>query len=162
MKKWDKVAAALCAGVLLAFFCFSAGVHWDSTRWNTASRVAVERNDAPAVAVGAENTVETEAPVETERPTETKDTAETEPPTESEPVPVETATAGKVNINTADKETLMTLPGIGEARAQAILDDREANGPFRHPEDITRVRGIGEKMLEEMLDQITTESEEES
>lgn len=63
---------------------------------------------------------------------------------------------GLVDVNCAGLEELMTLPGIGEVRAQAILDDREANGPFRRPEDLIRVKGIGEGVLSGILDQITT------
>ena len=63
---------------------------------------------------------------------------------------------GLVDINTAGLEELTALPGIGEVRAQAILDDRAANGPYRYPEDLIRVRGIGEGILEDILDQITT------
>ena len=63
---------------------------------------------------------------------------------------------GAVNINTAGLEELMTLPGVGEVRARAILDDREANGPFVYPEDLVRVKGIGEGVLAGLLDQITT------
>lgn len=146
--KRESLLVALCAVVLASFFSFSLGVHWDASRWDTASRVGTERNDPLAPAAGEEGTAfpeETEIPVESAAPALA---ASAEP-------------AGKVNINTADKETLMTLPGVGEARAQAILDDREANGPFRHPEDITRVSGIGETLMEGMLDQITTESEED-
>ena len=65
----------------------------------------------------------------------------------------------KVNINTADAGTLQTLPGIGEKRAADIIADREANGPFRYPEDITRVKGIGEETLAELIDYITTGKE---
>ena len=50
----------------------------------------------------------------------------------------------------------MSLPGIGQVRAQAILDDREENGPYRYPEELVRVKGIGEGILENILDQITT------
>lgn len=52
---------------------------------------------------------------------------------------------GPVNINTADVEELDELPGVGEATARAIVEEREANGPFSSPEDIMRVSGIGEK-----------------
>ena len=67
-----------------------------------------------------------------------------------------TVREGAVNINTAGLEELMTLPGIGEGRAQAILDDRGSRGPFRRPEDLIRVKGIGEGILSGILDQITT------
>ena len=68
------------------------------------------------------------------------------------------AAAGEdaVNINTAGLDELMTLYGIGEARAQAILDDRAEYGPFRYPEDLIRVKGIGEGILDRILEQITT------
>ena len=66
---------------------------------------------------------------------------------------------GLVDINTAGLDELMTLPGIGEARARAILDDRAERGPFRYPEDLIRVRGIGEGILEHILDLITTGGE---
>lgn len=63
----------------------------------------------------------------------------------------------RVNINTATQAQLQALPGIGQARAEAIIADREANGPFRLPEDITRVPGIGQGILEGILDYITVE-----
>lgn len=145
--KRDGLLVALCAVVLASFFSFSLGVHWDASRWDTGSRVRTERNDPPAPPVGEE---ESAPPEETPAPEESH----------SPETPAGEKAGQKVNINTADKETLMTLPGVGEARAQAILDDRAANGPFRHPEDITRVSGIGEALMEGMLDQITTEREE--
>ncbi len=52
---------------------------------------------------------------------------------------------GRVNINTANKEQLMTLNGIGEKTAQAIIEHREMNGLFMHTEDIKQVSGIGDK-----------------
>lgn len=50
-----------------------------------------------------------------------------------------------VNINTATIEELDELPGVGEATARAIVEDREQNGPFSVPEDLMRVSGIGGK-----------------
>lgn len=55
-----------------------------------------------------------------------------------------------VNINTATVEELDSLPGIGPATAQAIIDEREANGPFSSVQDIQRVSGIGEKKFEKL------------
>ena len=63
----------------------------------------------------------------------------------------------KINLNTATTEELQRLPGIGPARAQAIVANREANGPFRIPEDLTRVDGIGEGILQGLIDYVTVE-----
>ena len=60
-----------------------------------------------------------------------------------------------ININTAVVDELFLLRGIGEKRAQVIVDDRAANGPFRIPEDLTRVSGIGESTLAGLIDFIT-------
>ncbi len=57
--------------------------------------------------------------------------------------------AGPVNINTADAETLaLELTGVGPALAAAIVEDREMNGEFASPEALTRVSGIGERIVE--------------
>ena len=55
--------------------------------------------------------------------------------------------SGKVNLNTAGKEELMTLSGIGESRADAIIAYREANGPFGSIEEIMNIEGIKERCL---------------
>lgn len=57
---------------------------------------------------------------------------------------------GPVNLNTATVEELDELPGVGEATALAIVEDRERNGPFSSPEDLMRVSGIGEKKFEKL------------
>lgn len=64
-----------------------------------------------------------------------------------------------VNINDAGLEELMSLPQIGAVRAQAILDWRAENGPFRYPEDLIRVSGIGEGIASGLLDYVTTGGE---
>lgn len=61
---------------------------------------------------------------------------------------------GKVNINTATKEELMTLSGIGAAKALAIIEYRKTN-PFQKIEDIQKVSGIGESVYEKIKDSIT-------
>ena len=61
----------------------------------------------------------------------------------------------KVNINTANKEKLETLPGIGETTAQKIIDYREANGKFNSIEDIKNVSGIGDAKFNSLKDKIT-------
>ncbi|MDX2176400.1 MAG: ComEA family DNA-binding protein [Candidatus Sumerlaeia bacterium] len=57
---------------------------------------------------------------------------------------------GLIDVNTADQKLLETLPGIGPAKARAILDDRAAKGPFRSAEDLDRVSGIGPKTVERL------------
>ncbi len=65
------------------------------------------------------------------------------------------AATGLININTADQNQLDTLPGIGPALAQRIIQYREINGPFQAIEDIKNVAGIGDKKFKELKDKIT-------
>lgn len=60
----------------------------------------------------------------------------------------------KVNINTASAAELEALKGIGPSKAEAIIKYREANGMFQNTGDIVMVKGIGEKLLEKISDEI--------
>ena len=61
---------------------------------------------------------------------------------------------GTVDVNRATAEELCALKGIGPKLSQAIVEERQANGPFRLPEDLVAVKGIGEKKLAGFFDQL--------
>jgi competence protein ComEA len=60
-----------------------------------------------------------------------------------------------VNLNTADLAALDTLPGVGPATAQAIIDHRTKNGPFRSVDQLLEVKGIGPAKLAELRARVT-------
>ena len=79
--------------------------------------------------------------------------------------PLVTATAqvrpcaeAPLDLNTADIRALQTLPGIGPARAQRMLDYREAHGPFRSVEELAAVEGIGPALVEQLREAVTAAS----
>jgi competence protein ComEA len=59
-----------------------------------------------------------------------------------------------VSLNSATAEELMTLPGIGEARAKAIMQYREEKGSFRALEELKSIEGIGDKLYERIAPRI--------
>ena len=60
-----------------------------------------------------------------------------------------------VNLNTATKDELVALPGIGPAKAQAIVDYRNQHGPFRSIDEIRKVKGIGEKLFQSIKPELS-------
>jgi competence protein ComEA len=62
--------------------------------------------------------------------------------------------AGEVNINTASQEELVALPGVGPAKAKAIIDYRTAH-PFKSVDEVKNVRGIGDHLYESLKGKIT-------
>lgn len=68
-----------------------------------------------------------------------------------------TAAGGKVRLNTATKEQLMTLPGIGESKAEAILSWRKEHGSFSSVDDLSRISGIKEGVISKFRDRVTVE-----
>ena len=65
------------------------------------------------------------------------------------------ALAGPVNINTADAETISrSLQGVGLSKARAIVEYREKHGPFKSPDDLSLVKGIGDRTVEINRDNI--------
>lgn len=65
------------------------------------------------------------------------------------------ATTPQVNINTADEAVLTTIPGVGPAKAKAIISYREQQGAYQTIEDIKKVSGIGEKTFDKLSEYIT-------
>ena len=66
---------------------------------------------------------------------------------------------GGVPVNLADALALEALPGVGPKTAQAIIAEREENGPFFYPEDLMAVKGIGPKTVEKLRPYLSFETE---
>ena len=83
---------------------------------------------------------------------------ETEPPdwllNETYPEPAAMEPTERLNINTATLEELQQLPGIGPSRAQAIINYRVEHNGFRYVEELLGVKGIGEKIYEQLQDRV--------
>ena len=80
--------------------------------------------------------------------------AESEASTRSDEKMAPAMPQGDVDINRGTAEKLTQLTGVGPSLAQEIIAEREMNGNFHYPEDLINVKGIGEKTLEKMWDQL--------
>ena len=65
--------------------------------------------------------------------------------------------SGKIDLNSASVEQLMTLPGIGESKAEAIIRYREESGPFSCTEDVMNISGIKDRVYSQIEDCITVQ-----
>jgi comEA protein len=97
-----------------------------------------------AVSIAAQETDATQPTKQTSKTTKASPTKEQIPPV-------------KININKAVPAELEKLRGVGPKAAQAIVQYREANGPFKSIEDIQKVKGIGKKKFESLKDSITVD-----
>jgi competence protein ComEA len=62
-----------------------------------------------------------------------------------------------ININTADKEALMSvITGVGEKKAEAIIAYREENGPFKSIDELTNIKGVGQGMVDKHREMLST------
>lgn len=126
-------------GITALFAAFTVGLFVGRNAFHPAITVSIHQTEPWAeTAPSSESAAATEPSGSEEAPTPT--------------VPVD---SGLVNVNTADLETLKTLPGIGDVLAQRIIDYREAHGPFSSLEELTNVSGIGTGKLEAIWDYAT-------
>lgn len=137
MKSGKKAALAVLAAVLLALavmggFFLGRNTLAGPVRVITRASAQLPHETRPGVA-----------------PSSDRETPDSGPPESSQPDQF------PVNINTATAEELQLLPGIGQARAAAIVAYREEHGPFVYVEDLLGVSGIGEGILANIIDYIT-------
>ncbi|MEI6579762.1 MAG: ComEA family DNA-binding protein [Eubacteriales bacterium] len=85
----------------------------------------------------------------------TNQTTQNSAPAATQTEPATPQPSGPININTATKEQLMTLNGIGEVKSAAIIDYRRENGNFNSVDELDNVKGIGPKIIEKIRAFIT-------
>jgi competence protein ComEA len=123
---------------------------------------AIPDLNAQDTAVSTENETEGTPADPRDSTGETVQTSEEAEPQDSAAETVQTESAlpasdGRININTAGLEELMTLNGVGESRAKAIMEYRETNGPFQTKEEIMQIPGIKEGIFSKIEEQIVVQ-----
>ncbi len=107
------------------------------------------------VSVDAQRQAAIEPAAQTQASSPQQDEAEAAPSQPDAPDTADTTQAALVDINTAAKEELMTLPGVGEVLAERIIEYRETYGRFVAAEQLMDVSGIGEQRYADLEDRIT-------
>ncbi len=150
LKRIEAVFIALAAAALIFCAGFFTG---RGARRNVNVRLE-EPSQAEEPSAPEEPSVTREPSVpDTKTPSQAEETSAPEDP--SVPDASGSTETARININTASAEELMLLPGIGEARARAIIDYREACGGFQSGEELMEVSGIGQKIYDGLKDCIT-------
>jgi len=155
--RFDRILLAL-TGVFLGFVLgFLLGR--STTRGDVMISLPIESSEPDR---SAPLSVQAAAPTVASMPSMAEETqALSLPQSPEDTVPQEREDSpGLININTATREQLESLPGIGPVLAQRIIDYREQHGPFQAVGQLTMVEGIGSKRLAALLSLITTEQEE--
>ena len=140
ISRYEKIALGLTA----AFVLFTGG-------WFFAGQA---RGEPYTVAVSRTDSAETQEAQPVPAEAEPGSAGEGEADRPESLLPGET-----IDINTAGVYDLERLPGIGEKRAQAIVDYRETHGPFQTVEELDRVDGIGQGILSGLRDYVTVGTE---
>lgn len=144
LSRAERVILTLTACVL----CFVIG-------WFLRGAVGIDSSALSVETLPARSGVSATAEQREEGETQTQQALPADTQLDADPSTVQETAL--ININTADAEALMTLPNIGETRAQSIIAYRETNGPFEIIEQLTDVSGIGEKIFASIEPFITVE-----
>lgn len=136
-------AALLLAAGLILYHAFDTQPLEPVVETISASAAATQAAVQPPASPGDQKRPPAVPPPATRRETQAKQGN----------APAETR-SGPVNLNTATRDELMTLSGIGEVKADAILTYRLENGAFQSVEELLEVSGIGEKTLENLRAQV--------
>ena len=131
--------------VVLSSLAFADNKALDTMKSDAQQAMQNVKSESKTLTSKAENVLNKEKSAVTQKAEKSKESAEAKvKTTESK------TTAKKVDINKADEKALQNLPGIGEAKAKAIIEYREKTGKIKNLEELSKVSGIGDATLEKI------------